>query len=262
MTYFNFLIFFVILPAAALTLLVRPTRREWTVVGVLAAIVYLWTTPWDNYLVGSGVWYYDPALVSGLIIGWVPIEEYLFFGLQCWLTGMWTFGLKRVFALLDSREDTQARHIIAPSVFALPFLLTTLFLTQPSSTGVGVPANDLTPLPFGNWNYLILILVWAVPVLLGQLWLGWPAFRRQWKVYVLGFSAPAGYLTLMDSIAIGSGTWTISALQSLNLFLPFGVPIEEGLFFLVTNLLLVQGVLLFTSPEVNERMRKLLQRRA
>ncbi len=262
MTYFNFLIFFVILPAAALTLLVRPTRKEWAVVGVLAVIVYLWTTPWDNYLVGSGVWYYDPALVSGLIIGWVPIEEYLFFGLQCWLTSMWTFGLKRVFALLDSREDAQAQHTVVPSAFALSLILATLLLTQPSPTGAGAPANDLTPLPFGNWNYLILILVWAVPVLLGQLWLGWPAFRRQWKVYVLGFSAPAAYLTLMDSIAIGSGTWTISTLQSLNLFLPFGVPIEEGLFFLVTNLLLVQGVLLFTSPEVNERVQKLLQRRA
>lgn len=260
MTYFNFLIFFVILPAAALTLLVRPTRKEWAVVGLLAVIVYLWTTPWDNYLVGSGVWYYDPALVSGLVIGWVPIEEYLFFGLQCWLTGMWTFGLKRVFATSTSHGDAKAQSSATLTAFTLP--LTLSLLTPQAPTALGVPANDLVPLPFGNWNYLILILVWAVPVILGQMWLGWPAFRRQWPVYALGVSIPTVYLTLMDSIAISSGTWTISGLQSLNLFLPFGVPIEEGLFFLVTNLLLVQGVLLFTSPEVRARVYGLLRREA
>lgn len=262
MTYFNFLIFFVILPAAVLTLLVRPTRREWAVVGVMVAIVYIWTTPWDNYLVGSGVWYYDPALVSGVVIGWVPIEEYLFFGLQCWLTGMWTFGLKRVFAATDSRQDAKAQRSVTLTAFALPLALAPLVLNAHAPAALGVPANNLAPLPFGNWNYLVLILGWAVPVSLGQLWLGWPAFRRQWKVYVLGFSVPAIYLTLMDSIAIGSGTWTISPLQSLNVFLPFGVPIEEGIFFLVTNLLLVQGLLLFTSPEVGERVQKLMKRGA
>ena len=37
------------------------------------AVVY--TTPWDNYLVATRVWWYDPALVTGLTLGWVPIEE-------------------------------------------------------------------------------------------------------------------------------------------------------------------------------------------
>lgn len=260
MTYFNFLIFFVILPAAALTLLVRPRRNEWAVLGAMAVIVYVWTTPWDNYLVGSGVWYYDPALVSGLVIGWVPIEEYLFFGMQCWLTGVWMLGLKRLFATSTSRQETKAQSSATLTVLTLPVAL--LILMPHTPTALGAPASDLAPLPFGNWNYLILILVWAMPVILGQLWLGWPTFRRQWLVYVLGISIPTIYLTLMDSIAIGSGTWTISSLQSLNLFLPFGVPIEEGIFFLVTNIMLVQGVLLFTSPEVKARVLELMRRRA
>ena len=42
------------------------------------------------------------------------------------------------------------------------------------------------------------------------------------------------------------GTWTISPQQSLNIFLPgIGVPIEEAIFFLVTNTLLIQGMILF-----------------
>ena len=53
---------------------------------VLLAVVY--TTPWDNYLVATGVWYYDPQLVSGIVLGWVPIEEYTFFVLQTILTSL------------------------------------------------------------------------------------------------------------------------------------------------------------------------------
>ena len=41
------------------------------------------------HLVATQVWWYDPQLVTGLLIGWVPIEEYLFFILQPLLTGLW-----------------------------------------------------------------------------------------------------------------------------------------------------------------------------
>lgn len=44
---------------------------------VVLAVVY--TAPWDNYLVATGVWSYNPGLVTGVTLGWVPIEEYTFF---------------------------------------------------------------------------------------------------------------------------------------------------------------------------------------
>lgn len=258
MTYFNFLLYFVILPAAVLTWIVRPTRREWLVLAAMLAITYVWTTPWDNYLVGSGVWYYDPALVSGVVIGWVPLEEYLFFGLQVWLSGTLTFGLMRLFAARSTA--------FAPGA-ALPALMLPLALafspTPPlpgSGLPAGTPASDLPALPFGEWNYLFLILAWALPVIAGQWAIGWDAFLANWKVYTLGIVIPAVYLTAMDSIAIGSGTWTIAATQSLGVFLPGGVPVEEGVFFLATNVLIVQGVLLFTSPAVEARLRRWVKR--
>lgn len=252
MTYFDFLIAFVLLPAAALTLWVRPTRREWLVLGAMLVITYAWTTPWDNYLVGSGVWYYDPQLVSGIVFGWVPLEEYLFFGLQVWLSGMWTLGLMRFFAV----ESTAfPRAVLLPAAAILP-----TFALRPPAASVGAPAADLPALPFEGWNYLVLILAWAVPVILGQIWVGWGAFRARWRVWLAGSLLPALYLTSVDSIAIGAGTWTIAPAQSLNVFLPGGVPVEEGVFFLVTNLLIVQGLLLFTSPEVEARLRGWLRR--
>lgn len=259
MPYFSFLIYFIILPALALTLWARPSRRGWAALGLLLAVVYVWTTPWDNYLVGSGVWYYDPHLVSGIVLGWVPLEEYLFFGCLTWLTSMWVFSLQRVLVERPTRQATPRVVLLSAAVPTL-ILLGLWALNFPSQPPAGVPATDLPPLPFGQWNYLFLILIWAGPVIVGQAWLGWPAFREQRLVYVLGFSVPTLYLTLLDSIAIGSGTWTIAPAQSLNIFLPFGVPLEEGVFFLAANLLVVQGVFLFTSPIVRQRLRQLFQR--
>ena len=90
MTYFTFLLlFFAPLVALAFFLALRDHRRITQLAAyaargsalptvllahVLAAVIY--TTPWDNYLVATSVWSYNPALVTGVTIGWVPIEEY------------------------------------------------------------------------------------------------------------------------------------------------------------------------------------------
>jgi hypothetical protein len=46
-------------------------------VHILVAVIY--TTPWDNDLAASGVWTYDPRLVRGWLLGWVPFGENTFF---------------------------------------------------------------------------------------------------------------------------------------------------------------------------------------
>ena len=58
---------------------------------ILVAVTY--TTPWDNYLVATGVWWYDENLVTGVTFGYVPIKEYTFFVVQTVLTGMWMIWL-------------------------------------------------------------------------------------------------------------------------------------------------------------------------
>ena len=99
---------------------------------------------------------------------------------------------------------------------------------------------------WGNSTYVILILVWAGPVIVFQWLFGADLLIRHWKVLIPGVLLPTLYLTLIDPFALRSGTWTISTQQSLNLFLPIiGVPIEEAIFFLVTNTLIIQGMILF-----------------
>ncbi len=101
MTYFGFLTGFVVLPYVLLLawyLFESRVRQSYSranpimMLGyaflILPSLALLYTTPWDNYLVATGVWWYDPALVSGIILGWVPLEEYLFFVLQPMLGGV------------------------------------------------------------------------------------------------------------------------------------------------------------------------------
>ena len=104
MSYGQFLILFVCIPLALLAWRLRHQIRRVQLVMLvaLATIAVVYTTPWDNYLVATGVWYYDPRLVLNLTIGYVPIEEYAFFILQAFLTGLFGLWLWNRFYYRDS----------------------------------------------------------------------------------------------------------------------------------------------------------------
>jgi lycopene cyclase domain-containing protein len=98
MTYPLFLLVYLVLPIALLTFLLRAriSAGWWrTVVGLAVLAAVLYTAPWDNYLVATGVWSYDPARVWNIVLGYVPLEEYLFFVLQPVLAALITLGLLR-----------------------------------------------------------------------------------------------------------------------------------------------------------------------
>ena len=92
MTYFGFLLRFLVVPILVFLAITywdnrrnkqiagfRNGRAVWIAIAVHVVLAVVYTTPWDNYLVATGVWYYNPALVTGIVIGYVPIEEYTFF---------------------------------------------------------------------------------------------------------------------------------------------------------------------------------------
>lgn len=93
MTYALFLLLFVALPAALSAFLLRRTldRRAALPFALLLIVVYAATSPWDNVAVAQGLWSFDPERTWSLRLGWLPIEEYLFFGLQTLLTGVWVW---------------------------------------------------------------------------------------------------------------------------------------------------------------------------
>ena len=92
MTYARFLGLFVALPLVVLCALWwRETvkRLPWKGVLVLLLVVYLATAPWDNVAVKHGLWDFPEGKTWGIRLGYLPLEEYLFFGLQTLLTGVW-----------------------------------------------------------------------------------------------------------------------------------------------------------------------------
>jgi lycopene cyclase domain-containing protein len=54
------------------------------------------------------------------------------------------------------------------------------------------------------------------------------------------------YLSAADALAIGSGTWTIDPAQSTGVMLG-ALPLEELIFFTLTNMLIVFGMTLLLS---------------
>ena len=91
LTYARFLGLFVLVPVLLLAWRYRRVldRRALAPLWVLLGVVYVATTPWDNYAVRRGLWGFAHEHTWGLFIGYLPLEEYLFFGLQTLLVGLW-----------------------------------------------------------------------------------------------------------------------------------------------------------------------------
>ncbi|MFC6975444.1 lycopene cyclase domain-containing protein [Halomicroarcula sp. GCM10025709] len=63
-------------------------RTVLTATALLAGLALVYTTPWDNYLIERGVWWYGEGTV--LVRGRsAPLGEYLFFVFQPFLVGLW-----------------------------------------------------------------------------------------------------------------------------------------------------------------------------
>jgi lycopene cyclase domain-containing protein len=221
-----------VLPPLALVLARRPAlsarRRLLSTVGIglMTTVAVLYTTPWDNVLIERGVWWYgDGAVVARL---WAaPVGEYLFFVFQTVLTGTWLYHVD-----FDPTPEPGDLDAVPRVVGALAWL---------ALAGVGAACL----LVFGQrWTYLGAILVWAAPIVALQWAVGGTYLLRAWRPWVAGVGVPTLYLWAVDRVAIGIGIWTISDEFSSGIEL-LGLPVEEALFFLVTNLLVVYGLVLF-----------------
>ena len=212
--------------------------------GFLVFVAVAYTTPWDNYLVASGVWWYDPKLVTGITIGWVPIEEYTFFVVQTVMTGLFYLFLRRGHEIERLAYSRNFVRIIA-------FIGTTIIWI-----GSGV-------LLISGWvpgTYLGLILAWALMPIIIQVAFGADLLLKDWRLVSVAILIPTIYLGVVDWLAIGFGTWTISDLKTTGWMIAGRLPIEEFIFFLVTNILVVFGLHLGLHPLSSNRMPKIIQK--
>lgn len=255
MTYFGFLILFVGLPIILLLAVTWFDYRRgkglpaslnshspWWVFLVLAFVALVYTTPWDNFLVANSVWWYDPQKVTGIVFGWVPIEEYTFFLVQPLLTSLWFLFLARRWPVRPVQQwaNNRLRRLSVGGLGVVWLVALALWIS-------GEP----------RFTYLTLQLLWALPPIMLQFAFGADILGRHGRLVLFSIAIPTLYLAVADAIAIESGVWTIDPGQSLNWLIGGVLPLEEFLFFLLTNVLVVFGITLVMAAESQQRMAEL-----
>lgn len=251
MTYFGFLLRFLVIPILVFLVITywdnrrnkqapefRGGRAVWAGIAIHILLAVVYTTPWDNYLVATGVWYYNPDLVTGIVLGYVPIEEYTFFVLETILAGLWWWFLARRLSppQKEFRSNRVLVYLSTCVLLSLWLLFTYLFFFGPAS-----------------WTYLSIILFWALPPIIIQLLFGADILWHYRKLVFWSLFIPGLYLSLMDVVALTDTTWSISPTQTTGVLF-FGIlPLEEVIFFFITNILITFGMTLLLARVSQER---------
>jgi putative membrane protein len=106
--------------------------------------------------------------------------------------------------------------------------------------------------------YLSLILSWGLIPILIQVAFGADILLANWRLLLVAFIPPTVYLWIVDALAIRSGTWTIDPVQTTGI--KAGVlPLEEMVFFLITNVIVALGVSLMLSETSKQRARQIIK---
>jgi len=255
MTYFGFLAIFLGVPMAILSAITiydygrgkwlpaaLNSWKAWVVILGICIVAFVYTTPWDNYLVATSVWWYDEDLVAGIIFGYVPLEEYTFFVLQPIMSGLWLLLLARYLPTPQQPADNTRIRLVSTAIVGVLWVISVIWLV--------LSFVDTSWKPF---TYLALELSWALIPVLIQLAFGADILWRHRNVVFIAIVTSTAYLSWADALAIGSGTWTIDPAQSLNIYLGGVLPIEEMIFFLLTNILCVFGITLVLAEESQPR---------
>jgi lycopene cyclase domain-containing protein len=233
MTYFRFHAYFNF-PVLAV-LLTWPASRawgsaQWMAAGWVFLAVYLFTTPWDNYAVARGIWdFADDKHWKRL---WrLPVEEYLFFGLQTFEVMLLVNGLIGFHGTSRSWD--------------MPSLGSGLVLGSLGVLAVGWAfaafAGSERPRRF---NYAWHLLYWFLPIIAAQWIIGWGILAPRYLLLVIPTLAIGGWLTFADVLAVRSGLWFFDHKQVTGLRIAKVLPWEEAAFFCLTSLLVAQSYLL------------------
>ncbi|KAF1838502.1 Lycopene beta-cyclase [Decorospora gaudefroyi] len=226
-------------PAVLLTWLYRPFFYSLDAYKVvyLISVALVSTIPWDSYLIRTGIWSYPSHVIIGPKLFDIPIEEVFFFVVQTYNTSLLYLLLSRpTFQPVYLSAERGASH----SRWRSSRLVGQAFLLAVIAWGWRCIKDD------SLGTYTGLILIWAGPFLL-LLWtlayqfiLALPLTNTALPILL-----PTLYLWIVDTLALRRGTWVINTGTKYGVHLWDGLEIEEALFFLLTNALIVCGQVAF-----------------
>ncbi|KAI0885980.1 Squalene/phytoene synthase-domain-containing protein [Annulohypoxylon maeteangense] len=224
--------------AGLLTFISRPllTKLDLYKTYTLIFIAFFATLPWDSYLVRHGIWTYPPDAIVGLRLFSVPAEELFFFVIQTYITSMlYTLLNKPILhaQFLTNKNDssTKSRWIkILGQILLVGSIVGGAYLVKRGGEG----------------TYLGLILIWACPFALFTWSLsGYFIIRLPLVNVATPIIIPTVYLWVVDELALGRGTWSIESGTKLGWCVWGSLELEEAIFFLATNALVVFGMVAF-----------------
>ena len=231
MTYLSFLLIFLIPLFVLLTIIsfLKKTVNHHDIIGILILVIIavLYTTPWDSHIIKNGIWFYDNDKIIGTLFN-IPFEEYIFMIIQTIISGLIFCNFRKKISNIGFKFSI---------INLLPFLL--IFLI------------GLLLLKYESFKYIGYLITWASIPLAIQLFVGSKAIYFSFKNWILPLLLFTLYLSIIDSIAISNNIWTINDTTSCGIKI-FRLPVEEIIFFLLTNLLIFQGMSLWSILEKND----------
>ncbi|KAI1181310.1 hypothetical protein F4777DRAFT_585210 [Nemania sp. FL0916] len=224
--------------AGAFTVVLKPLLTRWDLykIIVLIFIAFFATLPWDSYLIRHGIWTYPPDAILGPRLLGIPIEELFFFIIQTYITTLLYILLNKPLLhaqfLANSETSSSRVHYLKKSG---RLLLSAAIVIGAILVGKG-----------GKGTYLGLILIWACPVaLLTWSFSAYFLLRLPTAPIAIPICLPTLYLWVVDELVLGRGTWIIESRTKLGWCLWGHLELEEAVFFLATNSLIVLGLVAF-----------------
>ncbi|POY73281.1 hypothetical protein BMF94_3615 [Rhodotorula taiwanensis] len=200
------------------------------------------TIPWDSYLIRNRasrfarhrdvltIWSYPASSVVGPTLFAIPYEEVFFFFVQTYITATLyaVFSRPVVHAVLLPTKPSEGRlvRLAGVAVFGGIFALAWNKLAEG-----------------GEGTYLALIVAWVAPFLT-LLWFiaSSHIVAMPWSAVLPSIFAPTLYLWECDARALQRGTWVIEKGTKLGWSFR-DLEIEEAVFFLLTNVMIVFGMI-------------------
>lgn len=209
------------------------------------AVVFIFTAPWDNYAAKWGIWGF-PEKQYSVRIGYLPLEEYLFFFLQSFQAILITWLLLQWQPELDSwSRGTGEQGAVGPWTLGTLIACGVLSLLW---VVVGVLGRKIHA--ESRWHYAWHLLFWFLPIIGFQWIIAWEVILPRWHTVVIPCILLGSWLSFADWIAVRQGIWFFDEKQITGWKWKGVLPWEEIAFFFLTSFLVAQSFLILLPEEL------------